>query len=81
MRVFENGFHVPGAVEYPKDLDRPLSGVVDDEIRTHRPKENWLVSDVFSAVTGSRVLRQAVKSSPNSLLEAVSGFNVVLGNE
>ena len=38
LLAFQNGFHVPSAVEDPKDFDRPLSGVVNDEVGTHRPK-------------------------------------------
>jgi len=44
-------------------------------------KQNRLVREVFSPVADSRVLRQAAESLANLLLEAVSGFNVVLGNE
>ena len=54
----EHDGNITRAIQDTNDSHRTDRSVVNDQIAADRPKEQWLIRKIFSAVTYARVLSQ-----------------------
>ena len=72
---------VTGRVSDSEDLQRLMVGVIDDEVSTDWPEENWTrAREVHPGVAGAREGRKVVEGLIQFIDEAICGIRVVRGD-
>jgi hypothetical protein len=76
----EELWNVAGGFCHRNDFDWNRVGAINDEIGTHRPKSDWICSQIFSHMTGVRATSQLVKAIEQSLYPAICCIDTVRCN-